>query len=373
LLGPDIELPLELQNDVLVLTEPLPDRAELTDILAGVYEDAGVEAPDDDYMRPEVEALEGLPAFAAYQASARAMKKDGASLEILRSTKRQMISQTPGLQILEPTERFEHMAGVDNLIEWGRRVIMGPRSPRGYVFIDEIEKAMGGAVGGAQDSSGVAQDFLGQTLTYMDGPDVTGCLLVGVAGTGKSMFAKAMSAEAGVPCITLDLGGMKGSLVGQSEQQYRKALEVIQAVTGGEVMFVATSNNIQALPPELKRRFRAGTFFFDLSTRAELKKAWQYHRGVWLHQDAGEGLPNDTGWTPAEVRNCCEQSYRLGISLEAAAGYIVPVSVSGKAAIAAMRDDADGSYIDAAVAGVYTRGKRADDLARGMRQAMKLA
>jgi hypothetical protein len=38
----------------------------------------------------------------------------------------------------------------------------------------------------------------------------------------------------------------------------------------GRMLFIATCNSIASLPPELRRRFTLGTFFFDLPTALEL-------------------------------------------------------------------------------------------------------
>ena len=66
-------------------------------------------------------------------------------------------------------------------------------------------------------------------------------------GTAKSMVAKAAGNSAGVLTIKLDLGALKGGIVGESEANIRQALKVIQAVSGGKPFFVATSNS-QAEP-----------------------------------------------------------------------------------------------------------------------------
>jgi transitional endoplasmic reticulum ATPase len=56
-----------------------------------------------------------------------------------------------------------------------------------------------------------------------------GLLLAGPAGTGKTILAKALAAEASLPFIILDPGQLMGKYVGQSEEQTRKALAAIEA------------------------------------------------------------------------------------------------------------------------------------------------
>jgi hypothetical protein len=59
---------------------------------------------------------------------------------------------------------------------------------------------------------------------------------------------------------------MESSLVGASSERLRTVLKIIDAVSQGHMRFVATGNSIMSLPPELRRRFTPGTFFFDLPT-----------------------------------------------------------------------------------------------------------
>src|SRR5687768_10203820 len=44
---PGTTLPVELQNDVMVIDEPLPSMDDLARLVAATFESAGVEAPDD--------------------------------------------------------------------------------------------------------------------------------------------------------------------------------------------------------------------------------------------------------------------------------------------------------------------------------------
>jgi len=64
-------------------------------------------------------------------------------------------------------------------------------------------------------------------------------------------------------------------------------------------------------------------------------------------------LPNDKDWTGAEIRNCCQLAYRLGISLKEAAKYLVPVATSAGEQIKQLRTQASGKYISASEEGVY--------------------
>ena len=57
-----------------------------------------------------------------------------------------------------------------------------------------------------------------------------GVMLLGVPGTGKSAFAKALGNETGRPTLILDVGALMGSLVGQTESNIRQALQIADAM-----------------------------------------------------------------------------------------------------------------------------------------------
>jgi SpoVK/Ycf46/Vps4 family AAA+-type ATPase len=186
----------------------------------------------------------------------------------------------------------------------------------------------------------------------------TGTILVGPPGAAKSAVAKAAGSEGGIPTIQLDLGGTKGSLVGQSEAQIREALKVIDAISGGETLWIATCNSLTDLPPELKRRFKLGTWFFDLPDRIERTAIWSLYAAKFGHTDQAQiHRLLDCEWTGAEIESCCEIADSLGITLDQAAAYIVPVAKQAPEAIAKLRAGAEGRFLSASVPGPYTRQK----------------
>ena len=144
---------------------------------------------------------------------------------------------------------------------------------------------------------------------------------------------------------------MKASLVGESGERLRAALKVVEAVGQGRALYIATCNSIGALSPELRRRFTFGTFFFDLPSADERAAIWKiYQKRFKL--DAGE-LPNDTGWTGAEIKQACNLSWRLKVPVVEAAAYIVPVAKSAGDRIEKLRQQASGKFISASYPGLY--------------------
>jgi SpoVK/Ycf46/Vps4 family AAA+-type ATPase len=186
----------------------------------------------------------------------------------------------------------------------------------------------------------------------------TGTIFYGVPGGAKSAVAKAAGVEYGIPTIQFDLGATKGSLVGQSEAQIREALKVINAVSGGRTLWIATCNSMTVLPPELKRRFGYGTWFFDLPSREERDSIWDLYLARYGLD--GEGDLRDRLWTGAEIETCCRLAYDLSISVEKASMNIVPISVSGKEQIEKLQDYATRRFLAASYAGVYEKGKVAE-------------
>jgi len=146
-------------------------------------------------------------------------------------------------------------------------------------------------------------------------PQPKGVLLAGPPGTGKSLIAKNVAAILNLPLLQLDIAGMLGSLVGQSEQNIKRALstasaiapcvlwidEVEKALSGtgdtsgvsqrilgtiltfmaeqtAGVFVVATCNDVTALPTEFKRKGRFDeNFFVNLPTTAEREAILKIH------------------------------------------------------------------------------------------------
>lgn len=363
LLAPSFRFSPELESDVILLDEPLPSREELEAIIRQMYENAGLEKPAADVVSKAGDAITGLPAFTAEQVVAMSLSKNGIDIDALWERKRKAIEQTPGLTVWRGGERFDDIGGYDNAKQFVQRILSGKRAPQTIVFIDEIEKALAGAgSSGFGDSSGVSQDQLGQLLSYMQDHHARGLIFIGPPGSGKSAIAKCAGNEAGIPTIALDLGGMKGSLVGESEERVRGALKVVTSVSQDQALFIATCNSIGALPPELRRRFKRGTFFFDLPSAEERVEIWgKYVTKFGL--DKTDKRPDDEGWTGAEIEQCAEMSDDMGITLREAAEYVVPVSRSAAEQISRLREQASGRFISASKPGVYTFTPKAEPVA----------
>lgn len=139
-----------------------------------------------------------------------------------------------------------------------------------------------------------------------------GILLLGVQGCGKSLCAKAIAQEWGLPLLKLDPSNLYHKYIGESEKNLKRAIQTAEAMAplvlwideiekafagdggsetdGGlsqrifgtlltwlqekkaEVFVVATSNDISKLPPELVRKGRFDEIFFVDLPRADVRK-----------------------------------------------------------------------------------------------------
>lgn len=345
---PGASLPAELQSDVMVIDEPLPSAEELAALVRETFEAAELAAPSEETAEKAIDALVGLAAFPAEQVLAMSLSKSGLDFDRLWDRKRQAVEQTPGLTIWRGGETFDQIGGCENIKRFLDAVIHGEEAPRVLVFVDEIEKAFAGS---GTDSSGVKTEMTGTMLSWMQDRGADGVIFIGPPGAAKSAVAKAAGATAGIPTVAFDLAAMQSSLVGGSGERLRAALQVVDAISQGRSLWIATCNSITSLPPELRRRFTLGTFFFDLPTAEEREAIWNIYETRW--QLTGE-RPDDEGWTGAEIKECCRKAWRLKLSLRESAGYIVPVSRSAADQIEALRRQASGRFLSASCPGVYS-------------------
>jgi len=351
ILCPGIQLPEELKMDVLVLSEPLPENEELKGVALTMHKDAQLPLPDEQVISKAVDATKGLSLFSAEQVIAMSMSKKGLDLEALWERKRKAVEQTPGLTIYRGKETFDNLRGVEVAREFLTRIFSGRIPPSNLVFMDEIEKMFAGIQG---DLSGTSQEQHGEFLRWMQDNEVLGMMLVGHPGCTKSFLAKCCAGQFSIPMVELNMTALKGSLVGQTGLQTRNALKVISAI--GRPLVLATSNSLAVLPPELRRRFQLGTFFFDLPTSEERNEVWKLYVQKYQLQRAGP-IPEDEGWTPAEIKTCCDIAWRLNCLLKGAAQYIVPICRSAPDKVEQLRQQAHNRFLSASTPGVYQYGK----------------
>lgn len=363
-LSPVVQIPVELQSQFVVIEHDLPGRDQLLRIAEGVATQE-TEMPQGQELERLLDAAAGLTRFEAENAFSLSLVRRG-KLEpsAIWELKTGMLKKSGLLTLHRGGERFEDLGGLESLKAFCARALC--------------------------QRSALARP--------------RGILLLGVPGTGKSAFAKALGNEMGRPTLVLDVGALMGSLVGATEANVRQALriadamspcllfvdEIEKALSGvassgqtdsgvsarlfgsmltwlsdheSEVFFIATANDISRLPPELARaeRFDA-IYFIDTPSSAEKQKIWPIYQGKFgLAQQA---LPEDRDWTGAEIRSCCRLAALLDVPLKQAAEHVVPVAVTAADAMERLRAWASGRCLDASRGGIYNRAGGQDNVAR---------
>lgn len=364
LLAPRFEIPAELEAEVVLLEDPLPEDAELAKMVAETYDAIDLAAPDAATMAKAVDSARGLAAFTAEQVYAMSIEKKGMNLDRAWERKASIVNRPgTGLKLFRGGPTFDSLGGLHAAKELGRRLFAGPAAPHVIVRVEEIEKTWAAGMNGGE-SSGTATYAFGRILTEMEEQGHDGMIGVGLGGSGKSAFANALAATFGVPRLDMDVGQTRGKYVGDSEAGIENLLRVLRHVGGRRVFFVATCNRIEALPPELLRRFKKQPWYFDVPTLEERLTIWPIHLKTYgfdgLDPAEVDAKCRAENWTGAEIRNCCETAWSLAIPLEVAAtDYVVPVSRSNPKALADLRGAARARFLSASYAGTYSDSKTA--------------
>ncbi len=345
---------MELEKLFVVIEHALPDRDQLERILRELLSDQPNEMPHGEDLDRILDAGAGMTRYEAEGAYALSLAKHNqVRPDVLTELKAGMLKKSNLLNLHRGTESFRELGGLANLKDFCRRALQPAKAvkPRGV-------------------------------------------LLLGVPGTGKSAFAKALGNETGRPTLLLDVGSLMGSLVGQSEQNIRQALriadamspcllfldEVEKALSGvgsqgdsgvstrlfgsfltwlsdhtSDVFVVATANDISKLPPEFARAERFdGVFFLDLPDVAEKQTIWSLYRRHFGIPDSQQ-RPDDASWTGAEIKACCRLAALLGQPLTQAARNVVPVAVTAAESVERLRSWASGRCLCANNPGIYLR------------------
>ncbi len=360
ILAPVIQIPIELEKQFVVVEHELPDREQLRELAGSIATQPG-EFPEQIAEQDALlEAASGLTRYEAESACSLSLVRHERLLpETLWELKSQTLKKSGLLTLHRGGEKFSDLGGLEALKTFCQRILR----PRPQA-----------------DAS----------------PRPRGILLLSPPGCGKSQFCKALGNETGRPTVILDVGALMGSLVGQTEQNIRQALRIIdtmgtavvmldevdKALSGvgasgssdsgvsarlfgtfltwladheSDVFVVCTANDVTRLPPEFSRAERFdGIFFLDLPGPQERQSIWDlYLRKFRL--DASQPLPADTDWTGAEIKSCCRLAKMLDLSLADAAKNVVPVARTAQESVERLRQWASGRCLSATVPGTYIR------------------
>jgi len=313
LTGVDLEPTLESVG--LQWQMPSASRQEMQDLVLRTLQGVGnlqIELPGPE---PLVDAVMGLTGAEAERAILQEVLADGRltaeDTAAIRRLRAELLSRESPLDLSDPVVTLADVGGLNHLKDWLTVRHRGLES--------------------AAREYGL--------------PAPRGVLLVGVPGCGKSMIAKGIAGSWGLPLAALDTGRLHGSLVGESERRIRAALDSVEVMApavlwideiekafgggGAEhdggvsqrvmgvllgwlqerpdgVFVVATSNDVEALPPELLRRGRFDDVFFvdlpDSGQRAEIVQQVLRARGRDPMQfDVSEIVAASAGFSGAEL------------------------------------------------------------------------
>jgi hypothetical protein len=289
-LTPSGEVPPELANHATVINWPMPDRDEIAAILDAAVAPTLTSDVVDPAIRKRVQSSLDDDRDASIDAAI------GLSGEEAKATFAFSLVKTNSIDPALIAQEKKRVIAKENVIEW----------------FDPLPGGLS-AVGGLEclkDWLISREDAYSPSARAYGLRPPKGALLVGVPGCGKSLVAKAIATAWGVPLLRLDLGALKSKFVGESEQNLRKAFNVIEAIgrcvvwldeiekalagaTGeagdggvssdalgallswmqdrsGEAFVIATANNAEKLPPELTRKGRFDcVWWVDLPTAME--------------------------------------------------------------------------------------------------------
>lgn len=285
----EVCLPSALSKEIVVLTMPLPNRSFIKKIAESVIINCNLSSEDYCLSDELLNSVLGLTTTEVNLAFLKAVEKfrklDNSIIPYLISEKEHIIKKDGLLEYYHTHEGLDNVGGLSNLKQW-LQVRANAFSTRAKEFGIDTPK---------------------------------GVLLLGLPGCGKSLTAKCVARSWKFPLLRFDLGKVFGGVVGQSESNMRRALDVAKAIApcilwideiekglsglsssdrtdGGTtsrvigslltwmqektepVFVVATANNVESLPPELLRKGRFDEIFFvDLPSKAERKEIFQIH------------------------------------------------------------------------------------------------
>lgn len=357
ILSPVVQIPTELEKQFVVIEHDLPGREQLAEIARGVATNES-ELPSGQEFERVIDAAMGLTRYESEGAfSLSLVRHDRLQANVLWEQKAQMLKKSGLLSLHHGSEDFTSLGGLEALKSFCKRSLLRPGR-------DNARKR------------------------------ARGVLLLGVPGTGKSAFAKALGKETGRPTLVLDIGALMGSLVGQTEQNIRQALKVADAMSPcicfvdeiekalsgvgnsgdsgvstrlfgtllswmndhtSDVYLIATCNDISKLPPEFSRAERFdGIFFLNLPQASEKRRIWQMYLSYY-GLDAQQRLPDDASWTGVEIKSCCRLAALLDVPLVAAAQNVVPVAMTAAESVERLQAWASGRCLSADTPGIYQR------------------
>lgn len=289
------KVPTELKQFVSFLDMGYPDEDEINSLIDEHVEVNGYDNFNDDDRQKLMPSLKGLTAFEIDRMLDMAMSSNGTlsaeDREMINRHKKQMVKNSGVLELIDTPESLDSIGGLDalkNYLKIKAKVLQHlPEAQKAHVTVPK------------------------------------GVFIIGMPGCGKSLCAKASAALFDTPLLKMDMGSMMGKYVGESEANLRHAIKIAEAAApcvlwideiekafsgvGGNndimtrmfgyflswmqdktssVYVIATANNADNLPPELKRKGRFDEIFcVNLPNEKEREAIFKVHLGKRGHKD----------------------------------------------------------------------------------------
>ena len=172
----------------------MPGREQLEEIARGIATEEG-ELPEGDDLDRVLDAAAGLTRYEAEGAFSLSLVRHGRiEPSAIWELKSQMLKKSGLLSLHRGSEAFD-AAGRPG----GPEAVLPPRHAAARASAIRCKRPRGHST-------------------------------LGVPGSGKSAFAKALGNETGRPTLILDVGALMGTLVGQTESNIRQALQIADAM-----------------------------------------------------------------------------------------------------------------------------------------------
>ena len=375
------KVPDEISKYVSYLEIEYPNDEEIEQLIKEHVTANGYSQFNDKDKKELMPSLKGLTAFDIDRMLDMAMSSNGSlsseDRDMLLQQKKTMVKNSGVIELVDAEEKIENIGGMEAL--------------KG--FLNRKSKIYG-RLAEARNRK-------------LDIPK--GVFIVGMPGCGKSLCAKATAALFNCPLLKLDMGSMMGKYVGESEANLRKAIKIAEAaapcivwideiekafsgIGGNDIMtrmfgyflswmqdkksavyVIATANNAEKLPPELKRKGRFDEIFcVNLPTAVEREAIFKVHLAKkGLPTQAAKALSVDSltkGFNGADIESvvneALEESFVNNVTfsedlLKQKARETVSISKSCKEQISKMEQEfAKNSFKDASSGKIISGNSR---------------
>lgn len=352
-----VNIPEALRQFVSYLSIELPKDDEISELIR-----THVEVNNDEsfYKRENVDnlipSLRGMTAFEIDRTLDMAMSKNGnltaSDRKLINQQKKQMVKNSGLLELVNSNASINDIGGMNTLKN----------------YLETKAKVMENITKAVEYGVRVPK----------------GVFIVGMPGCGKSLCAKAAAAEFKAPLLKLDMGSMMGKYVGESEKNLRDAIKIAEAAApcvlwidevekafsgvGGEnsdvvtrmfgylltwlqdktssVYVIATANDANKLPPELKRKGRFDEIFcVNLPNEEERKAIFKVHldkknksKKVKLVVEYSELLKHTEGFNGADIESVVDETVEKAFIEQLSKGTNNPINITTDKLIATSKE-----------------------------------